>query len=115
MSSFDYQKALERLGGDGELLGEIAEIFLGTAPATLAHIRRAIADGRHEELSRAAHTLKGSVGNFAAAGAFQAARDLETAARAAQADRYQELVQRVEEPLTLLMDDLQSLKAEVGG
>lgn len=115
MNSFDYQQALERLGGDDQLLGEIAEIFLATAPATLAQIRQTIADGRHEELSRAAHTLKGSVANFAAPDAFQAARDLETAARAAQADRYEELAWRVEQALALLMDDLGSLKTEVTG
>ena len=115
MKSFDYQQALERLGGDDELLGEIAGIFTDTAPSLLAQIRGAIPDARHEELTRAAHTLKGSVANFAATNAFEAARELELAARAAQAERYDELAQRLEVHLAELMDELRTLNAEVGG
>ncbi len=113
--SFDYQQALERLGGDDELLAEIADIFLQSAPAGLAQVRQALDAGAHDDLARAAHTLKGSVGNFADADAFQAAKDLEMAARAAQADRYPELTQRLDSQVAALMNDLQALKTEIGG
>ena len=115
MTSFDYQQVLERVGGDEELLAEIVEIFLQSAPAVMGQVRQALDAGRHEELVRAAHTLKGSAGNFAAAGVVQAARDLEMAARAAHADRYEELARRLQGELAALMDDLRSLKTEVAG
>jgi CheY-like chemotaxis protein len=68
---------LARVDGDLELLRELVELFLRDHPRRLDEIRQAVALGRNDDLVRAAHALKGSVGNFAAKDAVEAARRLE--------------------------------------
>lgn len=63
---FDLDEALERVGGDQELLKEIADLFLEDAPGLVDGIRAAIEKKDPEALQRAAHSLKGSVANFGA-------------------------------------------------
>ena len=38
--SFDYDRSLDRLGGDDELLAEIADILVHNAPSQLAQVRQ---------------------------------------------------------------------------
>jgi HPt (histidine-containing phosphotransfer) domain-containing protein len=72
---------MERLDGDLELLGELVELFLADCPRLLDDIRTAIEAGDAEQLMRAAHTLKGSVSNFCAPLAAEAAQKLEAQGR----------------------------------
>jgi PAS domain S-box-containing protein len=69
----DVQEALEHVGGDRELLRELAGVFRSEAPGMLAAVREALAAGDATRLKRAAHTLKGSAGTFGARTAFEAA------------------------------------------
>lgn len=55
---------LARVGGSQELLREIIELFLEDSPKLLEDIRSALQDGDTQAAYRAAHTLKGSAGNF---------------------------------------------------
>jgi PAS domain S-box-containing protein len=66
---------LERLGNDPTLARRLVDLFLEDSVRLVDEIGRAIAERDAQRLRRAAHTLKGSVGNFPAG----AARD--TAAR----------------------------------
>jgi signal transduction histidine kinase/DNA-binding response OmpR family regulator/HPt (histidine-containing phosphotransfer) domain-containing protein/HAMP domain-containing protein len=77
---FDKGAALDGLGGDEEVLREMATAFLADCPRTLANLRQALTDGDAERITAAAHSLKGAVGYFAAEGALEAARKVETAA-----------------------------------
>ena len=82
--------ALERLGGDEELLREVARLFLDEYPALLLEIRDAVTVRDADALQRAAHSLKGSVSNFGADAAYHAAFVLEMMGRnqdLAQVDR----------------------------
>jgi two-component system, sensor histidine kinase and response regulator len=79
--TFNMQEALARVDGDKELLGEMAALFLEEYPRFLAQIQDAISKKDPSSLSYAAHTLKGSVGNFAANEAFEAAFTLERLGR----------------------------------
>ena len=72
---------LDRVGGDEELLYEIAAIFLEEYPSLLHDIKAAVSGGDAKRLERAAHSLKGSVGNFGAHNATQAAYRLEISGR----------------------------------
>ena len=74
---FDYAVALERIGGDADLLKELIQIFLEDAPGQMAGIRTAISRGDADGLRRTAHTLKGAVSNFAAESTREAAFALE--------------------------------------
>lgn len=77
----DIDAVLERVGGDQELLREIIGIFLEEYPTLFADIGSSVekCDGR--ALEHSAHTLKGSVSNFGARSATQAAHDLELMGR----------------------------------
>ena len=77
----DANEALERLGGDAGLLKELAGICVGEVPKLMGEIRRAVARKDGPKLHLAAHTLKGSVTNFAAAEAVAAAWELEQMGR----------------------------------
>jgi two-component system, sensor histidine kinase and response regulator len=74
---WDKAEALDRLGGDEELLREVCQIFLEESPKLMRKLRQAIADADAEAVMRAAHSLKGELGYLGAAGASQAARALE--------------------------------------
>lgn len=77
----DEGEALARVEGDRELLGEMAELFLSDCPHLLQQVREAVERKDAVLLQRAAHTLKGSVGNFAAKAAYEAARLMEMMGR----------------------------------
>ena len=77
----DLTQALERVGGDRELLGEIAALFLEDAPDLLRRMREALSNGDAYGLERSAHALKGSVSNFGAKRVYDAALALELDAR----------------------------------
>jgi DNA-binding NarL/FixJ family response regulator len=76
--AFDPSRAAARLGGNEKLLRELLDLFLSDLPRMTREIERAIASADAEGLRQAAHALKGSVANFAAAGPVDAARRLET-------------------------------------
>jgi len=66
-----------RVDDDLELLGELIEIFLEDYPDLLVEIEAAVVEKDAAKLRHAAHTLKGSVGNFCAKGAFEASNKME--------------------------------------
>ncbi len=80
-SVLDREAALDRVGGDAELLAEIARLFLEEYPSMIAAIRQAVASGNALALEHSAHSLKGSVANFAADSAWQKAFELEKIGR----------------------------------
>jgi HPt (histidine-containing phosphotransfer) domain-containing protein len=83
---FDRLRLLERLEGDEELAGEIIGMFLQECPKLLDQVRQAAEQRSAPSLERAAHALKGSLGDIGAHQAFGAARTLEMAARDGKID-----------------------------
>jgi PAS domain S-box-containing protein len=78
---FDFSHALSNIGGDEELLAELAGIFLEEYPEVIENIRAAVANNDSEALMYHAHALKGSVGNFVARDVERSVRLLEQFAR----------------------------------
>jgi len=78
---FDLPKTLEVVDGDKDFFKEIVGLFLENLPDSIAQIREAIANSDSNALDKAAHSLKGSVGNFGAKRAFEAAYRLEIIGR----------------------------------
>jgi PAS domain S-box-containing protein len=74
---FDRDAALARVGHDEKLLGEMAGLFLEESAKLLARLREAVARRDAAALEQSAHSLKGSVANFAAASSYTAAERLE--------------------------------------
>jgi two-component system sensor histidine kinase/response regulator len=77
----DKAAALARAGEDQELLRELAELFLYECPRIMTDIHAAIGAGDAFRLKCAAHSLKGSIDNFAAPAAHEAASRLENLGR----------------------------------
>lgn len=73
----DWEKALDNVEGSEDLLLELAQVFVESAPAMLREIGDAIAANDPAALHRAAHNLKGSARIFAAGGVVEEAMHLE--------------------------------------
>jgi CheY-like chemotaxis protein len=78
----EVEELVRRVGGDEGLLGQVAELFAVEYPPMVAAVREAMGRQDAGALQRAAHTLKGAVGNLAAQGAYEAAGVLEQLGRA---------------------------------
>jgi two-component system, sensor histidine kinase and response regulator len=78
----DRAVALDRVGGDEELLAEVAQLFLEDYPNSMREIDEAVSKGDAKLLERAAHTLKGAASNFGANPVVDSAFALEMAGRA---------------------------------
>ena len=63
---FDRKGLVDRVQGKPDLLKRVVELFYEELPAMLGDIRSAIDRRDPIGLTRASHTLKGSVGNFGA-------------------------------------------------
>jgi CheY-like chemotaxis protein len=109
---FDPGVILKRVDGDLGLLKEIADLFVEDTPRLLSEVRNAIARGDGKSLERTAHTLKGSVGNFGARSAFDAALQLEQMGRNGDFARADETFARLEQQVNLLVLALELLMKE---
>jgi CheY-like chemotaxis protein/HPt (histidine-containing phosphotransfer) domain-containing protein len=78
---FDQAALLARIEGDETLLRELVGLFLEDTPQRLDRIHEAFVNNDFKKLERAAHTLKGSVGNLCAYRAYEAAKRLERLAQ----------------------------------
>lgn len=109
---FDRARLLVVVNGNTTLLRRMATVYFEHTPALLQTIRESAAAGRMEELRKAAHTLKGSLTQFAADRALQCAVRLEAAASAGNsqiAGSVTELMQELERFDTALRQFLAGL------
>ena len=93
---FDKAAALKRVGGDDDLLRELAGLCADECPKLMAEIREAVARKDAAKLRIAAHTLKGSVATFAADEAAAAALRLEEMGRGGRWDGVDDALAEVE-------------------
>jgi HPt (histidine-containing phosphotransfer) domain-containing protein len=112
MDSFDAAVVLKRVDGDRKLLKEVAELFMEDTPRLLSEIRAAIVRTDDKALKRAAHTLRGSVGNFGAKRAIDATSQLEELGRRGDFAHAEEIASRLEEELAHVFAGLDSLLKE---
>ena len=101
--------ALERVGGDEELLREIAGLFLEDYPSLMTKIEHAVAAHDAHNLERAAHSLKGSIANFGSEAAYQAALDLEQIGRSKNLEHMQEAHARLIAVMSHVCPELEAL------
>ena len=105
----DRATALARVGGDLDLLKEIAALFLDEYPRALDDIHKSQNAGDGYTLERAAHGLKGSDANFGAAAAVDAAFQLEQLGKAGKLDQVPPALAALERALALLHAELSSI------
>ena len=106
MAVFNRELALERVGGDAELLDEIVGLYLGEYPGLLEQIQAAVNSGDAQQLYRSAHTLKGSLGTLGAEVAQKQAMDLEMRGRYEQLADTSSMLADLEHLLEQLHDEL---------
>lgn len=75
--SFDISKVMENLGDDLPLFRDISAVFIQEIPAQLSGLKERLEAGDHDMAKRLAHTIKGAVGNFMAATAWDTAESIE--------------------------------------
>jgi two-component system, sensor histidine kinase and response regulator len=73
----DREGLLERVGGDLNLLREVAGAFVSESPRLLSEIRAAIGCADFKKLEHAAHSYKGAISIFSAEGGVSLAKELE--------------------------------------
>jgi len=105
----DRSVALSRVGGDAELLKEIAEIFLNDYPKALAELHQAAESGDAKRVERTAHGLKGSVANFGAPAVVDAAFRLERMGHDQKLAEVAQVLNTLELALAALRPELEAL------
>jgi PAS domain S-box-containing protein len=107
--AIDHTALLAGVDGNRRVLRELVRLFLADCPRRLAEIKEAIRRGDAGALGRAAHTLKGSVGNFAAKSAFAAAQRLEIMSGDIDLENVDKACVTLESELALLSEELRKL------
>ena len=107
----DHHALLEGFDGSRALLKEMARLFLADYPQRVEEIKESIRRRDATALARAAHALKGSVGNFAAKKASGIAQRLENIGRNGQLDAAGEGCIELESELALVAKELRRLIA----
>jgi HPt (histidine-containing phosphotransfer) domain-containing protein len=75
--TFDETELLARIDNDTAFLAETVDMLTSDGPPLLDQLHRALAAGDAPAVSRTAHSIKGMVSNFCAAGAHAAAQRVE--------------------------------------
>jgi HPt (histidine-containing phosphotransfer) domain-containing protein len=99
----DWSGALEKVGGDHELLQELVRVFLEEWPKWKQELGQALAAGESAQVRRLAHTVKGALGQFEAHAAAETAQQLETMGRSADLREAGEVFARLEREIELLV------------
>jgi PAS domain S-box-containing protein len=105
----DEQGIIERVGGDSALLDELVELFCKDAPKLLNQLHKAMRSRDLPAAALTAHTLKGELCNFTRTGAYLTAIELVEASRNGDAVTASRVLERLEEEIGGLIDDLMML------
>lgn len=110
-SGFDKAWMLNQIGGDLELLHEVARVFLDDSRRLQEQINLAVQSQDSNALYSAAHAMKSAVGNFGAKATVSAAQALERASKNGEVAAYPELaaalLQGVERLAQALVQELE--------
>lgn len=105
----DRAELLERVDQDLELLQHLVELFLRDSPVLVEGMRQAIAAVDPGALQRAAHTLKGMLGNLGAHALAEIAGRLEAAGQQQQDAEAAAMLAELEQALPSLEHELRQI------
>ena len=105
----DLSKILSSFEGDEDVCREIVGMFLADCPRQMTEIQNAVTSSDAPALERAAHSLKGSVSNFAAPEAYYAAQKLESIGRERNLSQAQDAYEILEQEISRLQFTLADL------
>jgi two-component system, sensor histidine kinase and response regulator len=109
VASWNRAEALDRIGGDEELLEDLCRIFLEESPKLLQKLRQAVAAADSDGVMRAAHSLKGESSYLGAGATSQAARRLEEMGRSQDLSRAGDTLSTLEREVASLQAQLVQL------
>ena len=105
----DRDRLFNLVGGDGNLVAELAQLFLEDGPRRLADIKNALETEDHDALRMAAHTLKGSAGSICGRRTADAARQVEQLAEAKDVSGARHAFAALRREVTELLEALRTL------
>ncbi len=105
----DIDRIMTRVGGRKQILKKMVDIFTEELPDQIAALHRAIDQQSPEDLRQAAHALKGSVANFDASAAYEAAFALEQMGKSNNLSLAPETCQTLERELSAVQNALKEL------
>jgi protein-histidine pros-kinase len=108
------ESLLDLFDQDEELLAELATLFLADGQIILGGLEAAVAAGEAAKVEHAAHTMKGSVGNFGAKRAVEFARQLEQMGRSGNLTGAAGVLQKLVEELTRVNNALAVVARQPG-
>jgi two-component system, sensor histidine kinase and response regulator len=108
----DAAATLERLGGDAELLSEVTQIYIATAPAHLATLASALERAEAENVYREAHALKGATATFEAPTVYAALAELEACGKRGDLEAANTTFGSVKGLVTALVSELSPVPIE---
>ncbi len=106
---FDLHTALENLGGDLDLLRQVATMFIENHAEQLAELEQKILGADALGLREVAHRLKGSLGAFAAHHAMERAKALEMMGKAGELQQAQEVFVELRDSMLRLIEFLKTI------
>ncbi|HYU16511.1 MAG TPA: Hpt domain-containing protein [Candidatus Acidoferrum sp.] len=98
----DLDALLESVGGDRDLLDELAGTFAEEVPGWIATLRTAISSGDSATVYRVAHGVNGAIGYFKAPRVREPAVELEAMGREARLTDASPVLDRLEDGLRAL-------------
>lgn len=108
----DSVAMMEQFTGAEEILGEIASESLKTLPTYMNQIQSALEQSDFEQLTVAAHTLKGVVANFQATELIEVAFSLEQMGRNQNIENAQKVWKKLEQLMFIFTTELKSLSSK---
>ncbi|MGQ9603231.1 MAG: response regulator [bacterium] len=111
-SVVDWSAAIRQLEGDVELLKELAGVFVEQSDILMERMKDALDKGDTIAVERIAHTIKGSISNFAAKRVFRAAEHLEEISRKGDASKAIEAYKNLKQEIERLRPSLVALGSE---
>jgi len=110
-TDWNIRELMERLEDDHEFFRELLVMFREDSLATLDKARHAMALGDFDQLSRAAHTMKGMLKNLAMNASAEIAAELEQRARDRQPS--EELLVSLDSAVAAMRHQVEAQLAEV--
>ena len=105
---FRLDEALHAVDHDLELFSEVVEIFAEDAPVQMKKMISALEENDLDAVSKVAHSMKGSLGNFRCDAGYQLASRMEVLAHKGQGWRLEAQVQELQSITAQLIQDLRA-------
>jgi len=111
----DIDAALDRMGGDRELLMRLIDFVVEDSPAFMDQMKAALDDDRLADVQRAAHSLRGLVSNVSCGAVQTQTVELERLAQAGNRDGVARSLNRLIELQASMMAKLADVHRELKG